>query len=136
MHSNKGHQNHTAVCFHANLTSLIFFFANRWELQFQSSTLGWSPWPSLQCVAPKHTFRGSPSFCISDDKKPVKIKAKVLQIEVEIEIVSNLLVAADGSFSSIRQKFLIGLKLRFLTKNEWKFVYLLFLIFLYPAYEF
>ena len=58
------------------------------------------------------------SFCISDDKKSVKIKAKVLQIEEEIEIVSNLLVAADGSFSSIRQKFLTGLKLRFLTKNE------------------
>ena len=58
------------------------------------------------------------SFCISEDKTSVKIKAKVLQTDEEIEIVSNLLVAADGSLSSIRQSFLPGLKLRFLTKTN------------------
>ena len=58
------------------------------------------------------------SFCISEDKTSVKIKAKVLQTDEEIEIVSNLLVAADGSLSSIRQSFLPGLKLRFLTKQK------------------
>ena len=58
------------------------------------------------------------SFYISDDKKSVKIKVKVVQTDEEIEIVGNLLVAADGSLSSIRQSFLPGLKLRFLTENE------------------
>ena len=75
------------------------------------------------------------SFCISEDKTSVKIKAKVLQTDEEIEIVGNLLVAADGSLSSIRQSFLPGLKLRFLTKQKkWKFASLFFS--LYLAYEF
>lgn len=62
------------------------------------------------------------SFCVSDDKTSVKVKAKVLQTDETIEIVGNLLVAADGSLSSIRQSFFTDFKLRFVTKFESKFV--------------
>ncbi|XP_065629789.1 uncharacterized protein LOC112006444 isoform X2 [Quercus suber] len=63
------------------------------------------------------------SFCISEDKTSVKIKAKVLQTDEEIEIVGNLLVAADGSLSSIRQSFLPGLKLRYSGYCAWRGVF-------------
>ena len=47
------------------------------------------------------------SFCISDDRTSVKIKAKVLQTDEEIEIVCNSLVAAEGvSLLSARVFFL------------------------------
>jgi 2-polyprenyl-6-methoxyphenol hydroxylase-like FAD-dependent oxidoreductase len=62
------------------------------------------------------------SFCVSDDKTSVKVKAKVLQSEETIEIVGNLLVAADGSLSSIRQSFFPDFKLRFVSKMESEFV--------------
>lgn len=53
------------------------------------------------------------SFHVSDDKKSVKVHSKVLQTGNTVEIVGDLLVAADGSMSSIRQTFLSDLKLRF-----------------------
>ncbi|CAK7353534.1 unnamed protein product [Dovyalis caffra] len=53
------------------------------------------------------------SFCISEDKATVNVKAKVLQTEESIEINGDLLVAADGCLSSIRKTFLPDLKLRF-----------------------
>ena len=47
------------------------------------------------------------SFCISDNRTSVKIKAKVLQTDEEIEIVCNSLVAAEGvSLLSTRVFFL------------------------------
>uniref|UniRef100_A0A2N9IIS1 FAD-binding domain-containing protein n=1 Tax=Fagus sylvatica TaxID=28930 RepID=A0A2N9IIS1_FAGSY len=63
------------------------------------------------------------SFSISDDKKSVKIKVKVVQTDEEIEIVGNLLVAADGSLSSIRQSFLPGHKLRYSGYCAWRGVF-------------
>ncbi|KAL3746632.1 hypothetical protein ACJRO7_015574 [Eucalyptus globulus] len=52
------------------------------------------------------------SFSLSDDKAEVKVKTKVLKTNDTIEITGNLLVAADGCVSSIRQSFLPDLKLR------------------------
>lgn len=45
-------------------------------------------------------------------KTTVTVKAKVLQTDEVIEIKGNLLVAADGCLSSIRQSFLSDFKLR------------------------
>lgn len=56
------------------------------------------------------------SFSISDDKTSVKVQAKVLQTNETVEIVGNLLVAADGCLSSIRETFLPDLKLRFVNE--------------------
>lgn len=56
------------------------------------------------------------SFSRSDDKTEVRVKTKVLKTNDTIEITGNLLVAADGCLSSIRQSFLPDLKLRFLLK--------------------
>lgn len=53
------------------------------------------------------------SFRISDDKASVKIQTKVLQTNETVEIVGDLLVAADGCLSSVREAFLPDLKLRF-----------------------
>lgn len=52
------------------------------------------------------------SLYTSDDKSSVKILAKVLQTDEIIEIVGDLLVAADGCLSSIRQTFIPNFKLR------------------------
>lgn len=52
------------------------------------------------------------SFSNSSDRKSVKVKAKVIQTEETIEIVADLLVAADGSLSSIRRSLLPDLKQR------------------------
>lgn len=52
------------------------------------------------------------SFSVSDDKKSVKVKAKVLQTDEIVDVVGDLLVAADGCLSSIRRSFLPDLKLR------------------------
>lgn len=52
------------------------------------------------------------SFSISDDKSSVKVQAKVVQTDETIEIVGDLLVAADGCLSSVRKAFLPDLKLR------------------------
>lgn len=58
------------------------------------------------------------SFRISDDKTHVKVQAKVLQTNEIVEIVGDLLVAADGCLSSIREAFLPDLKLRFVNKLD------------------
>lgn len=49
----------------------------------------------------------------NNDKGSVIIKAKVLKTGEVIEIVGDLLVAADGCLSSIRQRYLPDFKLRF-----------------------
>ena len=58
------------------------------------------------------------SFRISDDKTYVRVQAKVLQTNETVEIVADLLVAADGCLSSIREAFLPDLKLRFVNKLD------------------
>ncbi|XP_022731066.1 uncharacterized protein LOC111285742 [Durio zibethinus] len=60
------------------------------------------------------------SFSISDDKASVKVKAKVIQNDEIIEIDGNLLVAADGCHSLIRQNFLPDLKLRYSGYCAWR----------------
>ncbi|TYH79631.1 hypothetical protein ES332_D03G076700v1 [Gossypium tomentosum] len=52
------------------------------------------------------------SFSISEDKSYIKVKAIVLRNDKIVEIDGNLLVAADGCLSLIRQNFLPDLKLR------------------------
>ena len=137
LQTTKGLQNQNAVSFRANITLRIFFVCKQNQATDSEKKVSWTltrddnfnfraaHWADLHGLLynalPPNILLGGHlflSFCISDDKKSVRIKAKVLQIEEEIEIVSNLLVAADGSFSFICQKFLTGLKLRFLTKNE------------------
>jgi len=53
------------------------------------------------------------SFHVLHDKGSVIVKAKVLQTGEVVEIQGDLLVAADGCLSSIRQKYLPDFKLRF-----------------------
>ncbi|KAI3512365.1 hypothetical protein L1887_19680 [Cichorium endivia] len=60
------------------------------------------------------------SFNLSDDKKSVKVQSKELQTGKAIEIVGDLLVAADGCLSSIRQTFLPDLKLRYSGYCAWR----------------
>ncbi|ESR63754.1 hypothetical protein CICLE_v10008268mg [Citrus x clementina] len=60
------------------------------------------------------------SFCISEVKTTVTVKAKVLQTDEVIEIKGNLLVAADGCLSSIRQSFLSDFKLRYSGYCAWR----------------
>ncbi|KAA8525362.1 hypothetical protein F0562_007220 [Nyssa sinensis] len=60
------------------------------------------------------------SFCSSDDKTYVKVKTKVLETGKIIEIVGDLLVAADGCLSSIRQNFLPDFKLRYSGYCAWR----------------
>ncbi|KAH1114200.1 hypothetical protein J1N35_007578 [Gossypium stocksii] len=52
------------------------------------------------------------SFSISEDKSHIKVKTKVLRNDKIVEIDGNLLVAADGCLSLIRQNFLPDLKLK------------------------
>ncbi|XP_022951856.1 uncharacterized protein LOC111454588 isoform X1 [Cucurbita moschata] len=63
------------------------------------------------------------SICTSDDKASVKIVAKVLQTDEIVEIVGDLLVAADGCLSSIRQAFLPSFKLRYSGYYAWRGVF-------------
>ncbi|KAL0312059.1 UNVERIFIED_CONTAM: Aurachin C monooxygenase/isomerase [Sesamum radiatum] len=63
------------------------------------------------------------SFCISDDKTSVKVRAKVLQTDETVELVGDLLVAADGCLSSIRKTFLPNLKLRYSGYCAWRGVF-------------
>ncbi|KAJ8751710.1 hypothetical protein K2173_025881 [Erythroxylum novogranatense] len=60
------------------------------------------------------------SFSISQNDKTVTVKAKVLEIDKISEIKGELLVAADGCFSSIRQTFLPDLKLRYSGYCAWR----------------
>ncbi|KAJ4951869.1 hypothetical protein NE237_028701 [Protea cynaroides] len=60
------------------------------------------------------------SFFISDDKAFVQVTAKVLHTEKTIEIVADLLIAADGSLSKIRQTFLPNVKLRYTGYCAWR----------------
>ncbi|KAH7839634.1 hypothetical protein Vadar_006563 [Vaccinium darrowii] len=53
------------------------------------------------------------SFCVGNDKSNVKVKSQVLETGEIVEIVGNLLIAADGCLSSIRRNFLPELKLRY-----------------------
>ncbi|KAL5559272.1 hypothetical protein UlMin_035483 [Ulmus minor] len=63
------------------------------------------------------------SFCVSSDKKSVKVKAKVLQTDEIVEVDGDLLVAADGCLSLIRQSFLPDLKLRYSGYCAWRGVF-------------
>ncbi|WJX09849.1 hypothetical protein P8452_00640 [Trifolium repens] len=60
------------------------------------------------------------SFHVPNEKGSVIIKAKVLQTGEIIEIVGDLLVAADGCLSSIRQKYLPDFKLRYSGYCAWR----------------
>ncbi|XP_008792123.2 aurachin C monooxygenase/isomerase isoform X1 [Phoenix dactylifera] len=60
------------------------------------------------------------SFQISPDKSSVKAKARVIQTNDVVEIVGDLLVAADGCLSSIRQHFLPDFKLRYSGYCAWR----------------
>ncbi|KAK2399042.1 hypothetical protein P8452_06351 [Trifolium repens] len=60
------------------------------------------------------------SFHVPNEKGSVIIKAKVLQTGEIIEIVGDLLVAADGCLSSIRQKYLPDFKLRYSGYSAWR----------------
>ncbi|XP_050213737.1 uncharacterized protein LOC126665077 [Mercurialis annua] len=60
------------------------------------------------------------SLHISEDKASVSVKAKCVQTDEIIEINGDLLVAADGSLSSIRKTFLPDLKLRYSGYCAWR----------------
>ncbi|OVA06554.1 Monooxygenase [Macleaya cordata] len=60
------------------------------------------------------------SFCSSDDKAFVRVKAKVIQTNEITEIVGDLLIAADGCLSTIRKCFLPDLKLRYSGYSAWR----------------
>ncbi|XP_009614077.1 uncharacterized protein [Nicotiana tomentosiformis] len=60
------------------------------------------------------------SFSMYDDKSKVRVETKVLQTGITIDIVADLLIAADGCLSSIRQSFLPGLKLRYSGYCAWR----------------
>lgn len=63
-----------------------------------------------------HTFL---SFCVSNDENRVRVKTMTAQSGDVIEVIGDLLVAADGCLSSIRQSFLPDHKLRFV---NWLFM--------------
>ncbi|KAL7225125.1 hypothetical protein ACSBR1_020433 [Camellia fascicularis] len=60
------------------------------------------------------------SFCVSNDKSNVKVKTKILQTGGIIEIVGDLLIAADGCLSSIRRSFFPEFKLRYSGYCAWR----------------
>ncbi|GAB2275552.1 hypothetical protein Dimus_010309 [Dionaea muscipula] len=60
------------------------------------------------------------SFYVADDKASVTVKAKVLKSGEIIGIVADLLIAADGCLSSIRQHFLPDFKLRYSGYCGWR----------------
>ncbi|KAK6119478.1 hypothetical protein DH2020_046782 [Rehmannia glutinosa] len=60
------------------------------------------------------------SFSISDGKTCARVKSKILQTGDVIEVVGDLLIAADGCLSSIRQSFLPDLKLRYSGYCAWR----------------
>ncbi|ONK80716.1 uncharacterized protein A4U43_C01F20950 [Asparagus officinalis] len=60
------------------------------------------------------------SFKTSSDESSVMIKARVTQTAEVVEIVGDLLVAADGCLSSIRRSFLPDFKLRYAGYTAWR----------------
>lgn len=60
------------------------------------------------------------SFCISNDRTILEVKSKAVQTGDIIGIVGNLLVAADGCHSSIRQSFFPDYKLRYSGYCAWR----------------
>lgn len=60
------------------------------------------------------------SFHVANEKGPVIVKAKVVKTGEVIEIVGDLLVAADGCLSSIRRKYLPDFKLRYSGYCAWR----------------
>ncbi|KVH99750.1 uncharacterized protein LOC112519599 [Cynara cardunculus var. scolymus] len=60
------------------------------------------------------------SFHVSDNNKSVEVQSQVLQTSNVVKIVGDLLVAADGCLSSIRQTFLPDLKLRYSGYCAWR----------------
>lgn len=63
------------------------------------------------------------SFCVSNGGNRVTVKAKSSQSGEITEVAGDLLVAADGCLSSIRQSFFPEHKLRFVDDFScWKFV--------------
>ncbi|XP_006367723.1 6-hydroxynicotinate 3-monooxygenase isoform X2 [Solanum tuberosum] len=60
------------------------------------------------------------SFSMYDDKSKVEVETKVLETGITINIVADLLIAADGCLSSIRQRFLPDLKLRYSGYCAWR----------------
>ncbi|TVU08053.1 hypothetical protein EJB05_41438, partial [Eragrostis curvula] len=63
------------------------------------------------------------SFETPDDKGGVVVTARVLRTEETVEVTGDLLVAADGSTSSIRRRFLPDLKLRYSGYCAWRGVF-------------
>ncbi|XP_039142464.1 LOW QUALITY PROTEIN: aurachin C monooxygenase/isomerase-like [Dioscorea cayenensis subsp. rotundata] len=60
------------------------------------------------------------SFEVSDDKAAVKVKSQLFETGDMVEIVGDLLVAADGCLSSIRRHFFPDFKLRYSGYSAWR----------------
>ncbi|KAI3468300.1 hypothetical protein Pfo_024963 [Paulownia fortunei] len=60
------------------------------------------------------------SFCISDGKTRVRVKSETFKTGDIIEVVGDLLIAADGCLSSIRQSFFPDFKLRYSGYCAWR----------------
>ncbi|KAL8063494.1 hypothetical protein ABFX02_01G029600 [Erythranthe guttata] len=67
-----------------------------------------------------HTFL---SYSVSDDKTRVSVKTKALRTDDIIDVVGDLLIAADGCLSSIRRSFLPDHKLRYSGYCAWRGVF-------------
>ncbi|XP_030543121.1 aurachin C monooxygenase/isomerase-like [Rhodamnia argentea] len=63
------------------------------------------------------------SFSVSNDTRSVKIKAQVLDTGENTEVDGDLLVAADGCLSLIRNHFLPDVKLRYSGYCAWRGVF-------------
>nr|XP_043613130.1 LOW QUALITY PROTEIN: 6-hydroxynicotinate 3-monooxygenase [Erigeron canadensis] len=94
------------------------------DMNFNFRAAYWSDLHSLlyNALPPDILFWGHlfQSFCLIDDKKSVKVQSKVLQTGKMVEVVGDLLVAADGCLSSIRKTFLPDLKLRYSGYCAWR----------------
>ncbi|GAA0139527.1 oxygenase [Lithospermum erythrorhizon] len=60
------------------------------------------------------------SFSISDCGTSVEVKTKIVETDDVISITGDVLIAADGCLSSIREVFLPGLKLRYSGYCAWR----------------
>ncbi|XVF88172.1 hypothetical protein PTKIN_Ptkin19aG0029000 [Pterospermum kingtungense] len=94
-----------------------------WNEEFNFRAAHWADLHGLlyNALPPDVFFWGHQfiSFSILDGAS-VKVKAKVVQNDEMIEIGGNLLVAADGCLSSIRQTFIPDIKLRYLGYCAWR----------------